>query len=103
MCGELGGLRTQNEKLREQVGDAKNWKTVKEIKWLPDYFVLTQGLYTAVADKLKKICNEIGVIRKEIPSSEWGTVKLYPVKAIEILHNRVHRDDNLLKKYRKAA
>lgn len=90
------------EKLREQIGDAKGWKAVQSIRWLKDFFALSQGLYLAVADKLKKICIEFGLERHEIPDSRHGVVKTYPIKAIDILKERIETDPNMLFKYRKA-
>ena len=90
------------EKLREQIGDAKGWKAVQSIRWLKDFFALSQGLYLAVADKLKKICLEFGLERHEIPDKRYGVLKTYPVKAIDILKERVESDPNMLFKYRKA-
>lgn len=83
VCGELGGLRTQNEKLREQVGDAKNWKQAKAIEWLPDYFDISiKGFWSQVGKKLTATCKEIGVEVRRIEDSAFGTVGLYPIKAI---------------------
>lgn len=36
VCGELGGLRTQNEALRKQIGDSKRYKAVSAITWITD-------------------------------------------------------------------
>ena len=33
------------ERLKEQLGDAQNWKAVTAIPWLRDYFALSKGLY----------------------------------------------------------
>lgn len=102
MCGRVGGLTKENERLRTENGDSRNWKRVRAIKWLPDYFSLSDGLYLAVAYRLKSICKELDVAPRDIEDSQYGTVKIYPVKAIEILHERIHKDDNMLKKFRKA-
>ena len=90
------------EKLKEQIGEAKRWKSVQAIRWLKDFFALSQGLYLAVADKLKKICAEFGYERHEIPDSRHGVVKTYPIEAIDILRERIEADPNMLFKYRKA-
>ena len=92
----------ENEKLKEQIGDAKNWKSVTAIPWLEEYFALSKGLYGAVANKLKGICEELGLRRKDIPDSRYGTIKVYPVEAINMLMMRVMSDQNMLRKYRKA-
>ena len=103
MCGRVGGLRKENERLRTENGDSKNWKRVRAIKWLPDYFSLSDGLYVAVAYRLKAICKELDIAPRDIEDSQYGTVKIYPVKAIEILHERIHKDDNMLKKFRREV
>ena len=88
------------ERLKEQLGDAQNWKAVTAIPWLRDYFALSKGLYGAVAHKLKAICIEHGLERRDIPDTKYGTVKAYPIEAINILLGRVMGDPNMLGKYR---
>ena len=90
------------ERLREQIGDAEHWKQVKAIRWLSKYFALSKGLYGAIAHKLKEICIEHGWERRDIPDTEYGTVKAYPIEAIDILHARIDADANMLGKYRLA-
>ena len=106
VCGELGGLRTQNEALRKQIGDAKKYKAVTAISWLPDYFdISNRGLYGSLAANLKKV--EAGMSPEfahiDIPDSRYGTVKAYHVAVIERLHEMVQADENLMAKYRKIA
>ena len=106
VCGELGGLRTQNEALRKQIGDSKTYKAVTAITWLPDYFNMSnRGLYGSLAANLKKI--EAGMTSEfkhiDIPDSRFGKVKAYHVDVIERLHEMVQADENLMKKYRKTA
>ena len=106
VCGELGGLRTQNEALRKQIGDAKTYKAVTAISWLPDYFdISNRGLYGSLAANLKKV--EAGMspdfAHTNIQDSRWGSVKAYHVAVIERLHDMVQADENLMKKYRKIA
>ncbi len=88
------------ERLREQLGDSEHWKQVKAIKWLPKYFAMSKGLYGAIANKLKAICFERGFERRDIPDTEFGTVKAYPIEAIDILRTRIEADCNMLSKYR---
>lgn len=106
VCGELGGLRTQNEALRKQIGDSKTYKAATAIAWLPDYFDMSnRGLYNALAHKLKKV--EAGMppafAHIDIQDSRWGSVKAYHVAVIERLHEMVQADESLMKKYRKIA
>lgn len=106
VCGELGGLRTQNEALRKQIGDSKTHKAVTAITWLPDYFdISNRGIYIALAAKLKKLEAEMphAFAHIDIQDSRWGSVKAYHVAVIERLHEMVQADENLMKKYRKIA
>ena len=106
VCGELGGLRTQNEALRKQIGDSKTYKAATAIAWLPDYFDMSnRGLYNALAHKLKKLEAEMppAFAHINIQDSRWGSVKAYHVAVIERLHEMVQADESLMKKYRKIA
>ena len=106
VCGELGGLRTQNEALRKQIGDSKTYKAATAISWLPDYFdISNRGIYIALAAKLKKLEAEMPpkYAHIDIQDSRWGSVKAYHVAVIERLHEMVQADENLMKKYRKIA
>ena len=65
------------EKLREQIGDAKTYKAVTAITWLPDYFDLSnRGVYGSLAANLKKV--EAGMSPEfehiDIPDSRFGKV-----------------------------
>lgn len=103
VCGELGGLRTQNEKLREQIGDAKRWKKVKAIGWLKDFFVDCKALYIQVGKRLSAICKEKGWEVRPIEDSDYGHINTYPVEAINLLHQRVSDNPAMLGQFRKAA
>lgn len=95
----------QNEDLRQQVGDSKTYKAVTAITWLPDYFNLTRGMYTALAARLKKVEAGMGqgFEHIDIPDSRWGKVKAYHVDVIERFHNMVQADEGIMKLYRKVA
>lgn len=104
VCGELGGLRTQNEALRKQIGDSKTHKAAKAIPWLSEYFnTRNRGLYNALAHKLKKIeadmPSEFAHIM--IDDSQYGEIKAYHVAVIEKLHEMVQADEEFMKDYRK--
>ena len=106
VCGELGGLRTQNEALRKQIGDSKTYKAATAIAWLPDYFDMSnRGLYNALAHKLKKLEAEMppAFAHIDIQDSRWGSVKAYHVAVVERLHEMVQSDESLMQKYRKIA
>ena len=104
VCGELGGLRTQNENLRKQIGDSKRYKAVSAITWITDYFdISNRGVYGSLASKLKKVEEEMGAGYEHIniPDSKYGTVKAYHIDVIERLHAMIQSDESLMAKYRK--
>lgn len=104
VCGELGGLRTQNEALRKQIGDSKRYKAVSAITWITDYFdISNRGVYGSLASKLKKVEEEMGAGYEHIniPDSKYGTVKAYHIDVIERLHAMIQSDESLMAKYRK--
>lgn len=104
VCGELGGLRTQNEALRKQIGDSKRYKAVSAITWITDYFdISNRGIYGSLASKLKKVEEEMGAGYEHIniPDSKYGTVKAYHIDVIERLHAMIQSDESFMAKYRK--
>ena len=104
VCGELGGLRTQNEALRKQIGDSKTYKAAKAIPWLSEYFnTRNRGLYNALAHKLKKIEADMPseFAHTMIDDSQYGQIKAYHVAVIEKLHEMVQADEEFMKDYRK--
>lgn len=93
----------ENEKLREQIGESKNWKSVRSISWLEKYFDVKKhnpGIYTAAAYQLQKICKENNWERHEIEDSLWGKVKTYPQCAIDVFEKRVKADNTIMIRYR---
>ena len=93
----------ENEKLREQIGESKNWKSVRSISWLEKYFDVKKhnpGIYTAAAYQLQKICKENNWERHEIEDSLWGKVKTYPQCAIDVFEKRVEADNTIMIRYR---
>lgn len=101
VCGENGGLHTQNEKLRAQIGDSKNWKQVKAIPWLRDIFVDCAGTYSQVGKALTKICRENDLEIRKTESSDNQPFNVYPIKAVNLLKKRLDADKNMLNKWRK--
>lgn len=104
VCGELGGLRTQNEALRKQIGDSKTHKAAKAIPWLSEYFnTRNRGLYISLASKLNKIEADMPseFAHTKIEDSQYGQINAYHVAVIEKLHERVQADEEFMKDYRK--
>ena len=93
----------ENEKLKEQLGDSKNYKQVKAIPWLTDYFNLKiKAAYSQIGRYLSRISDECGYEPKEIPDSTWGKVKAYHIDVINRFKNMVAENPSELEKYRKV-
>lgn len=98
-------LAIENEDLRTQVGDAKNFKAVKCIPWLREFFVYVNDkqwntTLGQIGTQLKRIClaNKFDYIN--IPDPNWGEIKAYDIRAIEIFKARLLTDKNYMAKYR---
>jgi len=94
----------ENEKLKEQVGDSRTYKQVKAIPWLGDVFDLKKpAIYSQIGRHLSKISVQLGYACKEIPNTEYGTVKAYHIDVIDHFRHKLMGDLNMMKRYRSAA
>ena len=93
----------ENERLKEQIGDSKNYKQVKAISWLKDYFNLSQVAYQQIGKKLNKLSQSLGFEVKKIEDSHYGTVKSYRVEVIDAFRRSLDKDLNMLRNYRKIS
>lgn len=90
----------ENEKLKEQIGDSKNYKQVKAISWLKDYFKLSKIAYQQIGKKLNKLSKSLGFAVKELEDSNYGTIKSYNVEVISAFKKALDSDLNMLRAYR---
>jgi prophage antirepressor-like protein len=91
----------ENDRLKTQVGNSKNYKQVKAIPWLNDVFDLNKkAVYNQIGKHLTKICDKFGYDYRLIEDSKYGSIKAYHVDAIEHFRHRIIEDDLLMKKYR---
>ena len=88
------------EALAEQVGDSKNWKQVKAIPWIGEFFVISKGMWSVVGKTLKNISAEFGLEVRKVPDSAYGEVCAFHVQTIHVLRCRLLADSALLAKYR---
>lgn len=91
----------ENDRLRTEIGDSKQWKQVKAITWLPRMFHLSPAVYVALGKKLTKLSYELGYPIRTAPSSEFGTVNVYHVDVVNHLFSRLVNDPYMLSKYRR--
>lgn len=97
---EKNKVLKENEILKEQIGDAQNYKQVKSLSFLKDYFILKPVVYQQIGKILTKISKEINQDIKMIPDTTYGEVKAYHIDVINEFKNKLN-NDNLLKDYRK--
>ena len=93
-------LEERNEILNEQLGNAKNWKQVKAITWIREFFVPTQGLWSVLGKTLKSISEELDLEVRKVPDPTYGEVCSFRIEAINELHNRLQQNPSLMKNYR---
>lgn len=91
----------ENDKLKQQIGDSKNFKQVKAISWLADHFNLNiKSVYSQIGKQLSKISEKKNLPTLQIEDSKFGTVKAYHLDAIQCLNMKLNEDLNMMKKYR---
>ena len=95
-------LAQEKEALAEQVGDSTNYKSVKSLHWLLDFFADSKGMWSAVGKKLKTISDEMGYDVRQIEHSDYGYVNAYHRDVTARFKARVLADPNMLGKYRRA-
>jgi hypothetical protein len=93
-------LAQEKEILAEQVGDSTNWKTVKSIKWISEYFAISTGMWSAVGKRLTALSHELDFNIRHVEHSDYGTVNAYHVDVIARLKAKLDADPNMLQKYR---
>lgn len=102
MCGRVGGLTAQNERLREQIGDATNWKQAKAIHWLRKYFdTRNNGFFAQLGKILTSLSSAMGVDTRTIEDTNWGAVKTYHISVINRLREQLDAGEDILPKYRR--
>ncbi|MDD3030691.1 MAG: Bro-N domain-containing protein [Alphaproteobacteria bacterium] len=94
-------LAVEREALAEQLGDSTNWKSVKSLHWLLNFFADSKGMWSAVGKKLKTISDEMGYDVRQIEHSDYGYVNAYHLDVIDRFRARVIADPNMLGKYRR--
>ncbi|GGG04019.1 hypothetical protein GCM10010995_21890 [Cysteiniphilum litorale] len=89
------------DKLEDELGRGKNYKAVKAIPWLLDYFINTHTMYSVVGRKLSLLTNQMGYSHQEVEHEQYGTVKAYHIDVIEAFKHDLDDDLNHLGKFRK--
>ena len=87
--------------LEDKLGFGKNYKQVKAIPWLLDEFVDCRVMYQQVGKKLSSISQRMEFEVQSIPCPEYPQgVKAYHVAVVNAFYQELHRDLNMLGKWR---
>ena len=100
----LGVAKRENERLRQQLGDSNEWKQVKAIGWLGEYFDLKRaGVYSQIGKALAKLAEALGQPPRKITSGEYGEINVYHRHIIDSFRGALEQHPAMLAKYRRAA
>jgi len=88
-------------KLEDELGKGKNWKSTKSISWALHHFANSRGMWMVLGKKLAGLSVELGYEVRKIEDERYGKVNSYHVDVIEKLRKRIVADDNMMGKYRK--
>ncbi len=87
--------------LEDAIGFGQNYKQVKAITWLNEVFAPCKGMYAQVGKMLSKLSKRWGYEIREVPDSQYDSIKAYHTDVIDGFHYELKRDKNMLIKYRK--
>lgn len=88
-------------KLENELGIGREWKSAKAIGWTLDFFANSRGMWMVLGKKLASLSVEMGYEVRKIEDERYGKVNSYHVDVIEKLRKRIVADDNMMGKYRK--
>lgn len=87
----------------EDLGDAKMWKTAREIPWVNEYFDLSKWMWVALEKKLAAASIELGYSIHKIKSDCFRKINAYHIVVIDCLWSRIDQDPKMMRKWRKDA
>lgn len=95
-------LSRENERLLTETSNGRDYKTVRAIPWLKNYFALSKGIYVQIDLKLTALSKRMGVNTLLIEDSNYSKVKGYHISVINKLKELIDSDDTFLNEYRLA-
>ena len=96
-------LDAENDCLREQIGDSRDWKSVKaQGKTLRRYFDLTRpGVYVAIGKRMSRLSTSMGKGKLALEDSQYGTTGAYHIDVWDRFFATCETDLNFMRKYRR--
>lgn len=86
----------KNVVLSEKLGIATDWKQVKAIPWLSQYFILEKKVYTQIGKELSRISRLNNIEIKQIEDSEYGYINAYHRSVITGFEKKLMKDPNYM-------
>lgn len=100
----IADLEKQLEDAKEKLGDGSEFKMVRKIAWLPEYFNMGRMyLCTAIGNRLWRMSQKLDAPIKKCVAfgyCESSTRNMYSVKVIDLLRHALDQDEELMKSYR---
>ena len=88
--------------LKRDLGIATDYKSVKAIPWLVEFFNFKlSGTWVVIGQQLAAISKEMGIKPRPIEDSKYGKVNSYHIDVIEQFFSRLDEDWSYCVKYRK--
>ena len=96
-------LDAENDCLREQIGDSRDWKSVKaQGKTLRRYFDLTRpGVYVAIGKRMSRLSTSMGKGKLALEDSQYGTTGAYHIDVWDRFFATCETDLNFMRSYRR--
>lgn len=88
-------------KVLDALGSGKNWKQVRAISWLKNYFNLKRpGAYSVIGKALKKFSLENGYEVRTVDDTKYGKVCSFESDAIEAFRGYLNANAEVLANFR---
>lgn len=93
----------QLNKIKDEIGNGKNYKRVTCIYWLPKYFTNEYRSWVAIGKYLMHLSEEMQKKPIYVPDERFGQVRAYHVSVVEKFHDLLRDDEfkTILTQYRK--
>lgn len=98
--GKLGSAMKKIYDLESRLGEGREWKSVRAIDWLLNYFWDTVGSWMAIGHALTKLSRERGYVVMRVDDPLYNKVNAYHVDVIREFKDILDRRPDYLNKYR---
>jgi len=98
--GKLGSAMKKIYDLENKLGEGREWKSVRAIDWLLNYFWDTDAAGRAVGHALTKLSRELGYVVMRVDDPLYNKVNAYHVDVIREFRDTLNRRPDYLNKYR---